>query len=575
MPTPLVQIETLQGGAAQTFEVGVQETLLVGRSPDAVELEAECPELPAGHVRAVAVPLDRVSRHHALVHRREGATVVRDLRSTNGTWIHLERGQSLTIEGAPPLRLGLALAGGPSSVTSQPDEPRWCEEPQYAGSMAEAVARWFGELGLSFSVRVIPHVRGGAPVVGSIALRGGKALWIESAGRTADDRLAGVMSRLVAFVTRQNELFDVRVQEQAAGLVLASPLIQATWRDVVAAAKADMRVLLLGPSGAGKTALASSYHRARDPDGPFHAVNCGLLGKNTEWIRAALFGAAPGAYPGCPRGGVRGAVEAANRGTLFLDEVAELDLDAQVALLTFLDDGVYVPLGTVEGQRASVRLVCATNKDLRALVRAGRFREDLWFRIAAAVIEVRPLSERPEDVRAFLATLPEARERAIAARLTDDAWRCLDAQPWTGGFRELRNFVQRLALRLEPEGAIDVARCHAALSAGALVAPALPSALEPAASALATGSPEALWRPIVERSFAMFMASAPEAELTYERLAQFVDDFLKPVFIAHASGLGEAKKIPKEALFQELAERLGCSRGTVRTHLNRFMEINQ
>lgn len=561
-----------------TLPVG--DTLLVGRRPDVAALRSERPALPLGKIQPLSLPSESVSRHHVLVESTEATTVVRDLQSTNGTWIRLARGQSLALAGSAPLHLELSLETAPLKVESEPEQPRWRRHEDYAAAVCEAVSLWLGEIGVDLRVAVVSRSE---PSNELIPLRTGQALAILGSGPTVNVSYNAVMPRLAAFVARQNEFFDARVQEEETGMVLASPAIQAAWRDLVLAAKAGLRVILLGSSGAGKTALASSYHRAWNPRGPFRALNCSLLGKNTEWIRTQLFGAAPGAYPGIPRGGIKGAVEFADGGTLFLDEVADLDDDAQSALLTFLDDGAYLPLGAEVERKAAVRLVCATNKDLRALANAGQFRKDLWYRLSGSVIEVPALSTRPEDVRAFLSALPEARAARLAERLAPDAWRWLLAQPWGGGFRELRSFAERLALRVDPVDVIDAEQCRVALANSALVPPSLAPAAEPPAApptASSTAPPSAPptadpLRTVLDEASAAFESGESDSKLGYERLTEFVEQFLKPMFMGRACGLVGAGVIPKEVNYQDLGERLGCARGTVRTQLLRYVEMQR
>lgn len=575
----MAQIRVEAGGARveRSVNLSPNEALLVGRDPDALAFASEHPELGTFTVRGLAIGAEKVSRHHAVISCSTTTTEVRDLRSTNGTWICLARGQTLRIEGTPPLHFALAQGDVLGQVQSEPAVPQWTRSDQYPHALAASVSAWFAELGLPLNVSVISGTRDAGAPHGAISLREGRWLSLGNLEQTTDGRLGRAMPRLVAFITRQNELFDARIGEQSRGMVLASPYTQSAWNEVNAAARAGLRLLLLGPSGAGKTALASCYHRAWSASGPYQTLNCSLLGRNTEWIRSALFGAAPGSYTGGPRQGVKGAIEQADGGTLFLDEVAELDHEAQAALLTFLDDGTFLPLGSTVERKAHVRLVCATNKDLRALVRDGRFRADLWYRIAGTVVEVRSLGDRPEDVQAFLTSLPEAREHRLADRLTPDAWRWLLRQPWSGGFRELRNFVQRLLLSMTAAEPIDSAQCHAALAGITLVAPDAPAAAH--RPHVLTPQPEShpakQWGEIVDEAFKAFSASDSNSSLTYDRLNQFIDQYLKPVFIGHACGLQGQKVIPREAQFEGLGERLNCAPGTVRTHIRRYMKMQQ
>jgi transcriptional regulator with PAS, ATPase and Fis domain len=172
--------------------------------------------------------------------------------------------------------------------------------------------------------------------------------------------------------------------------------------------------------------------------GPFVAVNCGAI--PSELIEAELFGAEAGAYTGAGRART-GRFEAANGGTLFLDEIGDLPLSGQVKLLRVLETGQFEMLGSSRTRTARVRVLSATNADLPALIRAGRFREDLYYRLNVIEIAVPPLAERPSDV------LPLARHFLGAAqKLSDDAAAALLAHEWPGNVRELRNSIERAKL---------------------------------------------------------------------------------------------------------------------------------
>jgi len=248
--------------------------------------------------------------------------------------------------------------------------------------------------------------------------------------------------------------------------------------------------LLLGESGAGKEGLARAYHRHSGRGGAFIPLNCATLQK--ELVRAELFGAEPGAYTGLTQT-IVGAVEQANEGTLFLDEIGDMPLEIQPVLLRFLDDGVFERMGRYgKKRRADVHLVCATNKDLRAEVREGRFRADLWFRLSVQVVEVPPLRDRLEDVMAYLETRTLGGELSALAALAPDAIDLVRRHGWQGNFRELANFVLRLP-RCTAPASIDLAACRHALELGALsvVSPSPPAASSE--TVVADGSDWATW----------------------------------------------------------------------------------
>jgi DNA-binding NtrC family response regulator len=204
-------------------------------------------------------------------------------------------------------------------------------------------------------------------------------------------------------------------------------------------ARADVRVLISGPNGAGKERIAQIVHaNSTVKTGPFVAVNCGAI--PSELIEAELFGAEAGAYTGANRART-GRFEAANGGTLFLDEIGDLPLAGQVKLLRVLETGQFEMLGSNKTRSAQVRILSATNADLPALIREGRFREDLYYRLNVIDIAVPPLSNRPADI------LPLARHfLGPVLQLSEDAAAALQLHEWPGNVRELRNSIERAKL---------------------------------------------------------------------------------------------------------------------------------
>jgi transcriptional regulator with GAF, ATPase, and Fis domain len=195
-------------------------------------------------------------------------------------------------------------------------------------------------------------------------------------------------------------------------------------------------VLVQGESGVGKELVVRAIHEGSSRAGqPLVIVNCGAVAR--ELVLSELFGHKRGAFTGAvePR---TGAFEAADKGTLFLDEVGELPLDAQPALLRALESGEVRPVGDNTTKKVTVRVIAATNRDLEEEVKSGRFRGDLYYRLAVVKLVVPPLRDRPDDV-APLASL-FARAAGLAA-LPDDVVARLTAQPWPGNARELRNAV--------------------------------------------------------------------------------------------------------------------------------------
>jgi transcriptional regulator with PAS, ATPase and Fis domain len=204
-------------------------------------------------------------------------------------------------------------------------------------------------------------------------------------------------------------------------------------------ARADVPVLITGPNGAGKERIAQIVHsNSAVRSGPFVAVNCGAI--PSELIEAELFGAEAGAYTGASRART-GRFELANGGTLFLDEIGNLPLAGQVKLLRVLESGQFEVLGSSHTRTSRVRILSATNANLPAAIREGRFREDLYYRLNVIEITLPPLTERSADI------LPLARHFAGPdLQLSADAVGALLAHNWPGNVRELRNSIERAKL---------------------------------------------------------------------------------------------------------------------------------
>ncbi len=217
-------------------------------------------------------------------------------------------------------------------------------------------------------------------------------------------------------------------------------------------------VLLLGETGVGKEVLAWYVHQqgsAKERDAPFVHINCAALPETT--IESELFGHERGAFTDA-RHTRRGLVEVAHGGTLFLDEVADLSASAQAKLLTFLDAGEFRRLGGHAMQTSSARIVAATNKDLRALIARGAFREDLWFRLSVFHVNIPPLRDRRDDIVPLAESLLARLRKEFGRRdvtFSDEALARLRAYPFPGNVRELRNIVER-ALVLERGSTIEL-----------------------------------------------------------------------------------------------------------------------
>ena len=271
--------------------------------------------------------------------------------------------------------------------------------------------------------------------------------------------LGAVAQRLLDRRGREGAQADAtlpwRARLRAEGIVGRSAALARALELLVVAAGTDLGLLVLGESGVGKTAFARAVHdssaRAR---GPFVELSCAALPETLA--EAELFGAEKGAHSTATRR-MPGKIAAAERGTLFLDEVAELPLSVQAKLLGFLQSKRYFPLGSDVEARANVRIVAATNADLEGLVAAKRFREDLYYRLNVLSVRVPPLRERMDDVPQLaehFASLEGDVPLSFAARAA------LSATEWPGNVRELGATVQRGAAFARSEGAPAIEPRH-------------------------------------------------------------------------------------------------------------------
>jgi two-component system response regulator GlrR len=281
--------------------------------------------------------------------------------------------------------------------------------------------------------------------------------------------LGGVSVREVA-VTRDVELdlgrsrvrvsFDVdratvatKAEPEFRGLIGQSPAMKLVVAALERAAPTNAPVLITGESGTGKELAARAIHDASPrASGPFEVVDCG--GLPGTLIESELFGHERGAFTGAT-GEREGAFERAEGGTLFLDELGELPLELQPKLLRALGEGEIRRIGGKRTKQVNVRIVAATNRDIRRQVNSGQFRADLYYRLAVILIRMPPLRERLEDmpllVRALLATIAEDRSLDVHIEPDGQLLDTLARHSWPGNVRELRNYLEQLLImRMAP-----------------------------------------------------------------------------------------------------------------------------
>ena len=231
------------------------------------------------------------------------------------------------------------------------------------------------------------------------------------------------------------------------GLITAAPEMVRVARTIERVANTSVSVMLLGASGTGKELLAKGLHQASGrKQGAFVAINCAAIPENL--LESELFGHEKGAFTGAVKT-TEGKIELADGGTLFLDEVGDIPLPLQVKLLRFLQERQIERIGGRKAIDVDTRIVCATHQDLEAMIADGRFREDLFYRLAEVVVKIPSLAERPGDAtllaKAFLKRFAKEMNPQVTG-FAPDALAAIDAWTWPGNVRELENRVKRAAI---------------------------------------------------------------------------------------------------------------------------------
>ncbi len=314
-----------------------------------------------------------------------------------------------------------------------------------------------------------------------------------------------------------------RAKYTFASFIGSSPAAVDIKRHARRAAQSSSPVLLLGETGTGKELLAHAIHTASArAHGPFVSLNIAAVPDTL--LEAEFFGFAPGAFTGADRRGRDGKFKLADGGTLFLDEIGDMPMGLQAKLLRALQEGEIEPLGSNKLVAFDARVIAATSRDLAALVREGRFREDLYYRLNVLPLRVPPLRERRGDIPALVEALGEdmaQRSGEAPPELMADALALLAAQHWRGNTRELRNVLEQVAMRSDA-ARIDAAEVKRVLAETGLQQIAAP---EPVAPAHGGDESASLLRPLAQqiaelerRAIAAAMASTGGNKLAASRL---------------------------------------------------------
>jgi DNA-binding NtrC family response regulator len=269
------------------------------------------------------------------------------------------------------------------------------------------------------------------------------------------DRMLDTVKRAEASVTEHEEEKESEIDDLPdSEMIGSSAKMIEIYKTISLVAPTNATVLIEGETGTGKEMIARMVHNnSPRANQPFVPVDCGSIAPSL--IESELFGALKGAYTGADRDRM-GVFEAANNGTVFLDEIGDLELGFQLNLLRFLQEKEIRPLGSARGKKVDVRVVAATNRDLQKMVEEGKFREDLWYRLNVVRILLPPLVERRGDVPLLAHYfLNKYNERyGQQAKLTESGLVVLENYSWPGNVRQLQHMMERLTI-LAPHGRID------------------------------------------------------------------------------------------------------------------------
>ena len=264
--------------------------------------------------------------------------------------------------------------------------------------------------------------------------------------------------RLYDLQMENRRLQNLKRPDAFSGVVTRDPEMMRILRVIEKVASSNATVMLLGESGTGKELLARALHELSRRDGRFVAINCAAIPENL--LESELFGYEKGAFTGAVKQTL-GRIETANDGTLMLDEIGDLPMPLQAKLLRFLQERVVERVGGRAEIAVDVRIVCATHQDLKALIAEGRFREDLYYRLAEIVVEIPPIRARHGDAallaHAFVQRFANEQRRG-AMTLRPDAITTIESHAWPGNARELENSIRRAVIMADANqiGAADL-----------------------------------------------------------------------------------------------------------------------
>ena len=279
------------------------------------------------------------------------------------------------------------------------------------------------------------------------------------------------MAQMIDTIRRAEKSFGAAEDEDEAAsiddlpdteMIGSSPRMIEIYKTLSRVAPTDATVLIEGETGTGKELIAGMIHRnSKRAQQPFVPVDCGAIAPSL--LESELFGTLRGAYTGADRDRM-GVFEAAHNGTVFLDEIGDIDLGFQLKLLRFLQEREIRPLGSPRAKKVDVRVIAATNKDVQKMVEEGKFREDLWYRLNVVRLTVPPLCERASDIPLLVHYfLKRYNQRyGLDTRMTESGLKVMENYSWPGNIRQLQHMMERLTI-LAPGGRVDGAVVEAAI----------------------------------------------------------------------------------------------------------------
>ena len=260
-----------------------------------------------------------------------------------------------------------------------------------------------------------------------------------------------VLSDLARKYKTEAEEFRKR-ELDTSNFIICSKQMEDVFKVAERIAAVDSNALILGESGSGKSYLAKYIHKmSKRSKGPFITLNCPSIPE--QLFESELFGYSPGAFTGANRTGKPGLIELADTGTLFLDEIAEIPLNLQAKLLEVIEERQFIKVGGKETKKIDIRILAATNRDLKALVKKGLFREDLYFRLNVLEIKIPPLRERPDDILPLVSYYVDKYNKKYGRRVrfSNKSLDILLSYSWPGNVRELSHVIERLIVIVPDE----------------------------------------------------------------------------------------------------------------------------